>query len=102
MCDRVKVALEWLNNLLESQHVQYQIVGGLAANIHGGSREVADIDLYIDKADVAKILQEVTPYISKPLSHCVEGSWDLEYCQLIYQSQKNRNRFVSWNQDSFS
>ena len=88
MCDKVKVALEWLNNLLDSRHVQYQIVGGLAAKIHGGSREVADIDLYIDKTDAAKILQEVTPYISKPLSHCLEGSWDLEYLQLIYQSQK--------------
>ena len=88
MCDKVKVALEWLNNLLDSRYVQYQIVGGLAAKIHGGSREVADIDLYIDKTNAAKILQEVTPYISKPLSHCVEGSWDLEYLQLIYQSQK--------------
>ncbi|WP_293268178.1 MazG-related protein [Neptunomonas sp.] len=88
MSDRVKVALEWLNNLLESQQVAYQIVGGLAATIHGGSREVADIDLYIKKADAAKVLSEVTPYISKPLTHCVEGSWDLEYFQLIYQSQK--------------
>lgn len=88
MSNRVKVALEWLNNLLESRQVQYQIVGGLAATIHGGSREVADIDLYINKSDASKVLSQVTPYISKPLMHYAEGSWDLEYFQLIYQSQK--------------
>ena len=88
MSDRVKVALEWLNNLLESQQVEYQIVGGLAATIYGGSREVADIDLYINRTDAAKILPDLTPYISKPLARYVEGSWDLEYFQLIYESQK--------------
>ena len=88
MSDRVKVALEWLDSILKSEQITYQIVGGLAATIHGGNREVADIDLYINKADAAKILAQVNPYISKPLTHYVEGSWDLEYFQLIYKSQK--------------
>lgn len=55
MSTRVKVALEWLKGILDSQQVQYQIVGGLAATIHGGSRDVADIDLYIHSSDADKI-----------------------------------------------
>lgn len=88
MSKRVRNALLWLKDILDSQQVQYQIVGGLAATIHGGSREVADIDLYIHKADAGKILPLVSAYLSKPLTHYVEGSWDLEYFQLIYQMQK--------------
>ena len=88
MSEKVKNALVWLKDILDSQQVQYQIVGGLAATIHGGSREVADIDLYIRKDDADKILPQVKSYISKPLTHYVEGSWDLEYFQLIYKEQK--------------
>ena len=88
MSEQVKAALIWIKDILESQQVQYQIVGGLAANIHGGSREVADIDLYITKPDVSKVLPFINDFISKPLAHYAEISWDLEYFQLIYQSQK--------------
>ncbi|WDE14167.1 hypothetical protein [Thalassomonas haliotis] len=88
MSDRVKVALKWLKGVLDAQQVQYQIVGGLAATIHGGSREVADIDLYIHQTDADKIFSQVTAYISKPLTHYVGGAWDLDYFQIIYQSQK--------------
>ncbi|MDF5473521.1 MazG-related protein, partial [Vibrio parahaemolyticus] len=43
MSDKVKVALQWLKQILDEEAVEYQIVGGLAATIHGGSREIADI-----------------------------------------------------------
>ncbi|HCG5527154.1 DUF2007 domain-containing protein [Vibrio parahaemolyticus] len=88
MSEKVKVALNWLKDLLESESIEYQIVGGLAATIHGGSREIADIDLYIHKADANRILARVAPYISKPLTHYSEYGWDLEYFQLVYQNQK--------------
>lgn len=88
MSEKVKVALNWLKSLLESESVEYQIVGGLAATIHGGSREIADIDLYIHNSDANKILARVAPYISKPLTHYSEYGWDLEYFQLVYQNQK--------------
>ncbi|OQK59514.1 hypothetical protein XM79_u0117 [Vibrio vulnificus] len=57
MSERVKVALNWLKGLLEAESIEYQIVGGLAATIHGGSREIADIDLYIKNSDANKILE---------------------------------------------
>ncbi len=43
MSEKVKVALNWLKGLLESENIEYQIVGGLAATIHGSSREVVAV-----------------------------------------------------------
>ncbi|HCE4674375.1 TPA: MazG-related protein [Vibrio parahaemolyticus] len=88
MSDKVKVALHWLKEILDTEVVEYQIVGGLAATIHGGSREVADIDLFIRNSDADKVLSHVSKYISKPLTHYAEYGWDLEYFQLVYQNQK--------------
>ncbi|WP_087026402.1 MazG-related protein [Thaumasiovibrio subtropicus] len=88
MSDKVKVALKWLKDLSEAEGVDYQIVGGLAATIHGGSREIADIDLYIRNSDANKVLARVSQFISKPLTHYTEYGWDLEYFQLVYQNQK--------------
>jgi len=86
--DRVRAALLWLKDILDRNQIEYQIVGGFAAFLHGGSREIADIDLYINKSDSEKLLPEVCQFISKPLTHYVEEGWDLEYIQLIYFSQK--------------
>lgn len=88
MSEQVGTALKWIKEILESEQVPYQIVGGLAATIHGGTRDVADIDLYVPKHDVEKLLPYVDEFISKPLKHYVEEGWDLEYFQLIYRNQK--------------
>ncbi|MDN3699138.1 MazG-related protein [Vibrio cortegadensis] len=88
MSEKVKVALKWLKGLLDAESIEYQIVGGLAATIHGGSREIADIDLYIHDSDVNKLLAHVSQFISKPLTRYTEYGWDLEYFQLVYQNQK--------------
>ena len=85
---KVVNALVWIKGILEGKNTPYQIVGGFAAHIHGGSRPVADIDLYIPKEFASEILPSVQNYISKPLTHYVEGAWDLEYFQLIFQEQK--------------
>lgn len=88
MSDKVGNALALLKSIFDEHEVPFQIVGGLAATIHGGSRAVADIDLYIPKEFAIKVLPDLSSRISKPLAHYVEYGWDLEYCQLIYQGQK--------------
>lgn len=88
MRDSVARALSWLDALLRREGIEYQVVGGLAANIHGGSREVADIDLYVRDVDIGQLLPHLTPYISRPLDHYKEHGWDLHYLQLVYHSQK--------------
>lgn len=41
MYNKVTRALIWLKNILESEQVEYQIVGGLAATIHGDDHDIA-------------------------------------------------------------
>ncbi len=88
MTSKVTDALVWIKSILDDENVQYQVVGGLAANIHGGKRPIADIDMYIPYDSAEVVLKQVREYISKPLSHYLEGAWDLEYFQLIYRGQK--------------
>ena len=85
---KVVNALKWLKSVLNRHQVPFQIVGGLAARIYGGTRPVADIDLYIPHEKVSLILPDVEPFIKKPFKHDVEEAWDLEYFQLIYADQK--------------
>ncbi|BFM48988.1 MazG-related protein [Marinomonas sp. THO17] len=105
MSNKVKVALLWLKGLLEREQVEFQIVGGLAATIHGGCRDIADIDLYIHNDNISKLYPYLAPFISKPLGHYVEYGWDLEYCQLVYQGQKieiglSQNTRIQSHQDA--
>ncbi len=88
MNESVYRAMSWLKAILDGQGVRYQIVGGFAAHLHGGSRPIADIDLYIEKEDVHALLPFFQPFVSKPLKHYCEEGWDLEYLQLIYENQK--------------
>lgn len=88
MNESVYRAMSWLKAILDGQEVRYQIVGGFAAHLHGGSRPIADIDLYIEKEDVNALLPFFLPFVSKPLKHYREEGWDLEYLQLIYENQK--------------
>ena len=53
---KVVNALAWIKEILEGQKVPDQIVWGLAANIHGGQRPVADIDVYVPPEAVSKIM----------------------------------------------
>lgn len=88
MNESVYRAMSWLKAILDGQGVRYQIVGGFAAHLHGCSRPIADIDLYIKKEDVNALLPFFQPFVSKPLKHYREEGWDLEYLQLIYENQK--------------
>lgn len=94
MTEKVVQVLIWIKNTLEQQGVPYQIVGGLASHIHGGSRLVADIDLYIPREHVEEILPQVASSISKPLAHMVEGSWDLDYLQFTIKIRKSKVKML--------
>jgi len=81
-------AFSWIMQILEEEKTHYQIVGGMAAFLHGGSRPIHDIDMYIPAEKAERVYQRVREFISKPLKRYTEEGWDIEYFQLIYSDQK--------------
>lgn len=83
-----KEVLIWIVDILESKKIPYQIVGGLAARLHGVDRPLADIDFDIPVEFAQSLADFLSPYVSKPLKTYQEELWDIEYFQIIYKGQK--------------
>lgn len=83
-------ALAWITQSLKKNKLPYQIVGGLAAITHGGSRPLHDIDLYVpfDEPNWTDFFEFVQPYVTWGPEAVVEGSWDLFYVKINYHGQK--------------
>lgn len=84
----IEEALAWILAILGEQEIPYQLVGGTAIHVYGGTRPILDIDMYIPKANAADLASRVKDLVSKPLKHYVEDVWDIEYFQIIYKGQK--------------
>jgi len=88
MDNNSKDALIWIINILENKNIPYQIVGGLAARLHGVKRPLADIDFDIPNECAQGLADFLLPYVSKPLKRYQEELWDIDYFQVIYKGQK--------------
>lgn len=82
-----EAAFHWIISILEKNHVQYKITGGFAARVYGVDRELADIDIDIANADIAKIADEVQSFIVVGPARYKDNEWDLEFMTLRYQGQ---------------
>lgn len=83
----IKLALDWLIPLLETNRIPFQITGGFAAHLYGAARPVNDIDIDLPTADLNHLLPEVTPYITYPAQRHRDTTWDLYVCTLDYNGQ---------------
>lgn len=81
-------AFHWIIDILERRQIPYKISGGLAARLHGAQRELADIDIEVSDADVAKIAEEVKPFIVFGPTRYKDENWDLELMTLEYEGQE--------------
>ncbi|MFK8036389.1 MAG: hypothetical protein AB8B94_19830 [Hyphomicrobiales bacterium] len=83
-------ALEWIVREAKRHHLPYQIVGGLAALAHGGTRPLHDIDLYMPFGDPhwTDFLVAIKEYVVWGPGSVVEGAWDLTYLKINYHGQK--------------
>lgn len=84
------LALKWITQVATKHKLSYQIVGGLAAMAHGGSRPLHDIDLYMPFGDSnwPNFLSEIETYVTWGPASVVEGAWDLTYIKINYNGQK--------------
>lgn len=45
--DQVAEALRWIGEVFAPTGAQYQVVGGLAARVYGGTRPLVDLDFHV-------------------------------------------------------
>jgi hypothetical protein len=83
-------ALEWIVCEAKRHKLPYQVVGGLAALAHGGSRPLHDIDLYMPFGSPhwADFIVSISAYIVWGPKNVVDGQWNLTYLKINYFGQK--------------
>lgn len=81
-------AFDWIVGLLEQEGIDFFVSGGMAANVWGSPRELADIDLIIDASDFSKILVLVKDFVIFGPDRYVDENWDLPLITLDYYGQE--------------
>lgn len=82
-----KKALIWIVGILDSKKIKFRIAGGLAANIYGSKRELADIDIDISDDRFDELLANVKDKIIFGPKRYKDENWDLFMATLEYEEQ---------------
>ena len=85
---KIKNALVWITNILNSKKVPFQISGGLAARIYGSPRPLNDIDIDIPEENFIDIYEDVKPYITYGPDQYKDEKWDCYLMTLNYFGQE--------------
>src|SRR5438105_4727830 len=80
-----RASLVWITNILRELNIPFQISGGLAAQAHGATRELWDIDIPENKFEILK--ESVRDYIIFGPTHIQEKPWDLELMTMKHYGQ---------------
>ena len=80
-------ALDWILSILRKNNIDYQITGGLAANLYGSTRELYDIDLEVSDYDVYRLGEICSEYIVYGPERYVDEHFDLLLMTLKYRNQ---------------
>jgi hypothetical protein len=86
--NNVKAALIWISNILQKNHVQFQIAGGLAVRAYGSNRKLMDIDIDISENDFEQIKHDVQKFITFGPGQFKNENWDLYLITLNYNGQE--------------
>jgi hypothetical protein len=86
--DNISNALTWITEILNKEGVSHQMVGGLAARAYGATRSVLDIDLYIPKSGLSKILPHVSAYTLQGPERFTSDLWDVDLLTLEFEGQE--------------
>lgn len=83
-----EAAFHWILDILERHSITYKISGGFAARVYGVNRELVDIDIEVEDADILKIVDDVKTYVVFGPTRYKDDIWDLELMTLIYEGQE--------------
>lgn len=84
---QTKSALKWIVRILNKHKVPFQITGGLAAEIYGSKRKLADIDIEIPENKFKAILKDVRRHIIFGPKRLKDKNWDMFLLTLRYGGQ---------------
>lgn len=81
-------AFNWIIDLLETNGIPYQIIGGFAAKAYGATRELWDIDIYVSGKNFPLICRLASSYTEWGPGHYKDESWDCEFVKLRFNGQQ--------------
>lgn len=84
---RTKEAFHWIIKLLRKHRIPFQLTGGLAAELYGSQRPLADIDIDIPKNKFKSLVPEVKEYIVFGPARYKDKHWNLRLMTLKYNNQ---------------
>jgi hypothetical protein len=82
-----KSAITWITNILKELDIPHEIDGGLAAKMYGATRELADIDINIQRADFEKLAPRVNEYLKFGPTRYTDEHWKLYMMTIKYAGQ---------------
>ena len=80
--------LKWIIDTFNNQLINYQLVGGVAANVYGSKRKINDIDFYIDFSKLERLLPDIKNYLTWGPAHFEDENWNISFLKLVYHNQK--------------
>ncbi|PEN14429.1 hypothetical protein CRI94_05225 [Longibacter salinarum] len=85
--DRVhQDALRWMISRFDEADMQYQLVGGAAARVHGATRPIHDLDFYVPAGCLDTVRETVEPYVTYGPVRQHGEVWRLSYLKARYLS----------------
>jgi len=80
-------AFKWIINIIQKHEIPFQIKGGLASNLYGVKRELADIDISIPEDRFDELLPDIKDFIKYGPEQYLDEEWDIKLMTLKYKFQ---------------
>jgi hypothetical protein len=86
----VRHCLSWIIPIFDKHQVPYQIVGGLAARLHGAHRPLFDLDFYADMSapGFSGMQREIQRKIVWGPTHFKDENWDITFLKMDFDGQR--------------
>ncbi|MFA6027367.1 MAG: hypothetical protein WC752_00360 [Patescibacteria group bacterium] len=88
MNSQLEPALKWIVDILRKHKVPFQIAGGFAVHLYGGTRPINDIDIDIPDKKFPNIIPDIKKYIKFGPAQYKDEVWDLNLITLDYHGQE--------------
>lgn len=82
-----RAALSWIVSILKQSNMPFEIDGGLAAEMYGSKRELADIDINVSSDDFEKLAPLVQEHATFGPDWYKDDHWNLYMVTLNYAGQ---------------